>query len=186
MNNTVEIQTLNDRLAELGLELGEPVRQSRKIEVTPERIWSAISKSGNLTSYHPFVKANPVDSWTGVGSRDQVIYYSGLVYQREFVTWLDGVGYDLELGPNPPDKTARVSWRIKALTNTHTELSLEVTPYLKIGMPAIQRKAYLEFAFGDALVSYLESVVRGVDLFVTSGQTIIKNQFGSHPIYSPE
>ena len=186
MDNTVETQRLNDRLAELRLELGEPVTQCCEIEATPNSIWTAISKSGNLPKYHPFCKANPVECWPGAGSRDRVIYYSGLTYQRDFFNWLDGIGYDLELGPNPPDKTARVSWRIEALTNTHTALSIEVTPYLQIGMPEARRQAYLERAFGEVIASYLESVLMGVGSYVTSGQAVNKNQFGSHPIYSTE
>lgn len=179
-----EIQKLNDGLPALGLELGESVKRSRDIEVASDAIWTAIAQPGSLTQYHPFCATNPVDRWPGEGSRDQVIYYSGVAYQRDFVTWLEGVGYDLELGPRPPHKTARVAWRIEALTAARSALSIEVTPYLQADLPEARKLAYQERAFGNTIATYLESVLQGVAYFVTSGQAVRRNQFGSHSVYS--
>ena len=57
-----------------------PVSVSRKIEASPQRIWFAITKPGNLEDCHPFCKKNPVYEWPGVGSKDVIHYYSGWVF----------------------------------------------------------------------------------------------------------
>lgn len=184
MSNDDETAILIERLKESGLELGEPIKKVVEIAASIQEVWGAISKAGNLTSYHPFCKANPVHKWPNVGSCDEVVYYSGLIYQRDFIKWLEGVGYDLEIGPNPPSKSAKVSWRLAEKEENLTELSIAVTPYLKIGVPEAKRMAYLKNVFGDVIASYLESVVKGVDAFVTTGVDVEENQFGSHPMYS--
>ena len=186
MNAADETEKLVERLAKAGLEPGEPIQKAIEIAAPAQDVWRAISTAGNLTNYHPFCEANPAHRWPGVGACDEVVYYSGLVYQRDFIKWLEGIGYDLEIGINPPNKSARASWRIDAKEDTLTELSIEVTPYLKIGMAEARREAYLEQAFGDVIASYLESVVKGVDAFVTSGIAVREDQFGSHPLYSSE
>lgn len=119
----------------------------------------------------------------GVGSIDTITYYSGVHYQRDFVAWYEGEGYDIEIGP-PPHKTAHVAWRIKALDEARSELSIEVTPYLKLGLSESRKQAYQQRFFGDVIAQYLDSVVRGVDHVVTTGQAVQKDQFGTHPIYS--
>ncbi|MEZ0151921.1 MAG: hypothetical protein AB9Q22_00040 [Candidatus Reddybacter sp.] len=184
MQTADETEKLVEQLAESGLEMSEPIQKVIEIFAPAQDVWRVISKAGNLINYHPFCEANPVHEWPGVGARDEVVYYSGLVYQRDFIKWLEGVGYDLEIGPNPTNKSAKVSWRIDGKTDALTELSIEVTPYLKIGMPEARRQAYLDQVFGDVIASYLESVVKGVDTFVISGVAVRGNQFGSHPLYS--
>ncbi len=99
------------------------------------------------------------------------------------MTWLEGEGYDIEIGP-PPHKTAHVAWRIKALREQRSELSLTVTPYLKTGLSERRKQSYERRFFGDTIEQYLDSVVRGVGHVATTGQAVQKNQFGSHPIYS--
>ena len=89
------------------------------------------------------------------------------------------MGYDIEVGP-PPDKTARVLWRIKALSEQRSELMIEVLPYLKSDLPESRKQSYQRRFFGDTIAQYLKSVVH----FVTTGQAVRKNQFGRHPIYS--
>lgn len=84
----------------------------------------------------------------------------------------------------PPDKTARVLWRIKALSEQRSELMIKVTPYLKSNLPENRKQSYQRRFFGDTIAQYLDSVVQGVDHFVTTGQAVRKNQFGTHPIYS--
>jgi hypothetical protein len=177
---------MEDRLATLaarGLELGDPVDGRLVIKAPPNRIWQVISQPGHLARCHPFCEKNEVDQWPGVCARDTITYYSGVHYQRDFVTWIEGVGYDLELGP-PPHKTAWVSWRITPLDETRSELMIEVTPYLKSALPERRKLAYQRRAFGTTIADYLNSVVQGVDYVVTTGQAVRRNQFGSHPIYS--
>ncbi len=180
---TANLEQLHTALAEQGLELGETVGVQRIIDAPSDRIWAAIATPGNLDRLHPFCRENVVQQWPGVGAIDTITYYSGVHYQRDFVAWYEGEGYDLEIGP-PPHKTARVSWRIKALGAERSEFGIEVTAYLRTDLPASRKVSYQERFFGDTIAQYLDSVVKGVDHLVTTGQAVRKNQFGSHPIYS--
>ena len=178
-----DIEQLQAELALRGLELGKSVCVRHVIEAASDSIWQAISQPGHLKQCHPFCRETAVFQWPGVGAKDTVTYYSGVHYQRDFVTWIAGVGYDIEVGP-PPDKTARVVWRIKALSEQRSELTIEVMPYVQSDLSESRKQSYQQRFFGDTIAQYLDSVVQGVDYFVTTGQAVRKNQFGPHPIYS--
>ncbi len=64
---------------------------------------------GNLEPCHPFCLKNPVEHWPGPESRDEVHYLNGLVFERRFCRWLDGAGYDLEIGRHAWFSGPRVS-----------------------------------------------------------------------------
>ena len=177
-------QQLQTELAARGLELGDAVRVSHIIEATSDSVWQTISQPGQLTRYHPFCKETTVIEWPGVGAKDTVTYYSGVHYERDFVTWIEGVGFDIEVGP-PPDKTARVEWRIQELGEQRSELAITVMAYLKVGLSDNRKQAYQQRFFGDTIAQYLDSVVRGVGHVASTGEAVQKNQFGTHPIYSP-
>ena len=170
-------------LAARGLELGEPVEVRHRIKAAADRVWQVISQPGQLPRYHPFCQETTVLQWPGVGAKDTVTYYSGVQYERDFVTWLEGVGYDIEVGP-PARKTARVEWRITGQGEQQSELSITVIPYLQADLPAPQREAYQRRLFGATIAQYLESVVRGVGHVATTGEAVQENQFGSHPHFS--
>jgi polyketide cyclase/dehydrase/lipid transport protein len=125
-------EQLQAELAARGLELGDAVSVSHIIAAASDRVWQVISQPGQLTRYHPFCQATTVIKWPGVGAKDTVTYYSGIHYERDFVTWIEGVGFDIEVGP-PPHKTARVEWRITELGEHQSELASTVVPVLKSG-----------------------------------------------------
>jgi hypothetical protein len=176
-------EQLQTELAARGLELGEAVSVSHMIEAASDRVWQVISQPGQLTRYHPFCQATTVIKWPGVGAKDTVTYYSGVHYERDFVTWIEGVGFDIEVGP-PPHKTARVEWRTTELGEHRSELAITVMPYLKADVSAPRKQTYQQRFFGDIIAQYLESVVLGVGHVGTVGEAVQKNQFGAHPIYS--
>ena len=176
-------EQLQTALAARGLGLGDTVRVSHIIEADSESVWQVISQPGQLPRYHPFCQATTVLKWPGVGAKDTVSYYSGVHYERDFVRWLEGVGFDIEVGP-PSRKTARVEWRITAQGERQSELAITVIPYLKGDLSGPQKRAYQQRLFGDTIAQYLDSVVRGVGYVATTGQAVQKNQFGSHPMYS--
>ena len=66
------------------LKLGEPISHSQSVPVSREDVWEVISRPGNLVDFHPFCESNPVEVWPGVGSKDKIYYYNGLVLEREF------------------------------------------------------------------------------------------------------
>lgn len=183
MERRSSILRLSTELATGCLELGDPVCLCRAIKAPSMTIWKAISQPGHLKLFHPFCQANEVYQWPGIGAQDSITYHSGLHFQRDFINWIEGIGYDLEIGP-PPEKTARVVWRIKPLNKDCSEVMIEVTPYLQADLPESRKLAYQRRAFGKIVELYLDSVLKGIDHFVTSGQVVRKNQFGTHPVYS--
>ena len=166
-----------------GLEQGRPLKSTAEIDVSAEEVWEVIAEPGGLARYHPFCAATEVERWPGTGSRDSITYYSGIRYQRNFVAWEEGVGYDIELG-DPPDQTARVLWRIEPTSQRTCRLSIEVFPLLKSDLGEEKKRAYEERLFGEVLQHYLGCVVAGVKFFATTGNAVIEDQFGPNPLYS--
>jgi len=172
-----------DRLPSFGLETGDPLLARVEIAAPRDAVWSKITTPGHLKHCHPFCQSTEVERWPGQGTRDSITYYSGRRYQRNFVDWFEGVGYDIELG-DPPDQTCRVRWRIRDAGPEHSSLSIEVIPYLKAALPADKRQRYQDRLFGADLQHYLECVVAGVSYWITTGQDVTKDQFGANPLYS--
>ena len=181
-------EALIEGLGADGLEAMEPITARVSVAASAGDVWSAISESGNLANIHPFCERNAVERWDGARSRDHVYYYSGVHYQREFLDWFDGVGYDLVLGP-PEARTALVRWRIAGpAANTESpmcEFSIKVVALLRDDVPAAERDHYAEKMIRRPLPSYLDSVVRGTAHYAETGTPVARNQFGTHPIYSP-
>ena len=167
-----------------GYQTMAPILATVPVAASPADVWAAISPPGNLTDIHPFCERNEINVWDGARSRDHVYYYSGVHYQREFCDWFDGVGYDLVLGP-PEERTALVRWRIDE-RDDGSEFSIKVVALLRDDVPVAQREHYAEHMIRRPLPSYLDSVVRGTAYFAETGRPVTKNQFGTHPIYSPE
>jgi len=159
-----------------------PVSVNRKIKASPQKIWSVISNPGNLEDCHPFCEKNPVHEWPGVGSRDVIYYYSGWVMERKFTNWIDGEGYDLLIGREGGRKSY-VSWRI---TNDGEDVRLRITifPHALQNIPKAIRWIPHIAVIQPSLHSYLDSVIKGFEWFVTTGKPVIKNQFGSHKWFS--
>jgi len=138
---------------------------------------------GNLELCHPFCEKNPVTVWPGPESRDEIHYLSGWVYERRFRRWIEGVGYDLEIG-GPGEEASLVSWRVHAVGHDESRLGITVYPHLLQGIPTalgwLPHVAYVK----PMLQRYLLCVVRGVEWYVTRGESVPRNQFGSHRWFS--
>lgn len=160
-----------------------PISVSQNIEASPQDVWSVISSPGNLEDCHPFCEKNPVHKWPGVGSIDTIYYYSGWVLDREFVNWIDGEGYDLYIGRKGGGKSY-VSWRIKEEHKNISRLSITIYPHALQELPVFVRLIPYTVYIRPTLHSYLESVVRGFEWFLRTGNPVRKNQFGSHKWFS--
>ena len=160
-----------------------PVSAERQIAAPAREVWAAISQPGNLELCHPFCASNPVQSWPGADSRDEVHYLSGWVYEHQFKEWIDGVGYDLEIGRSG-GSTSRVSWRISPIDDHSAALRITVYPVTLQKIPVIIRWLPHTLWFGPLLRRYLDSVVRGFEWFVTRNEPVPRNAFGTHPWFS--
>lgn len=180
----VEKQQFQADLAQHGLELGEAVHVARVIQASVAEVWKLISQPGQLPKYHPYCRENNVFKWPGVGSRDGVTYHSGLYFEREFMCWREGAGFDLQIG-QPPGKTAFISWNIRCLGESQSELSIMVSPILESHLHETTKQVYVQTYFGKSVEVYLDSLLRGVEQFVMTGQEVKPRQFGTHPVYAP-
>jgi hypothetical protein len=160
------------------LRLGEPISHSQSVPASREKVWEVISRPGNLVDFHPFCLSNPVELWPGVGSRDRVIYYNGLVLVRDFTGWIDGTGYDL-IASAEEDMQFKVSWRITTDVDESSVLTLTIRQV--IGDSSEKRKKQ----FNRLLEKYLKQVGRGFEYFMRTGDRVTRNQFGSHRLFSP-
>lgn len=160
-----------------------PVSAVQQIAAPAPVVWNAISEPGNLERCHPFCEKNPVDRWPGPDSRDEVHYLSGWVYERRFRRWIEGVGYDLEIG-RPGGGKSGVSWRISEIDAQTCTLTITVYPHVLQNVPLVIRWLPHVLGLRPRLESYLESVVRGFEWYVTRGEPVPRDQFGRHPWFS--
>ena len=159
-----------------------PVRVTREISAPAEAVWAVISTPGHLADVHPFCEHNPVVEWPGDTARDEVHYRSGWVYSRTFSRWIDGVGYDLDIGASG-EPTSHVSWRISPRTDETCDLAISVWPRPLTRIRALQHILRLVL-LGPMMRRYLRSVTEGVEWFVTTGEPVVTDQFGRHPWFS--
>ncbi len=160
-----------------------PVAVTGSIAAPAEKLWEAISLPGNLELCHPFCAKNPVDAWPGETSRDEVHYLSGWIFERRFCRWIDGVGYDLEIGRRG-GRTSFVSWRILPKTRVESTLRIAVYPHVLQQLPVAIRWLPHRLRLRPMLRKYLSSVVGGFEWYVTRGEAVPRDQFGSHPWFS--
>ena len=160
-----------------------PVSAERTIAAPAREVWDVISRPGNLELCHPFCTSNPVTAWPGVDSRDEVHYLSGWVFQRRFREWIEGVGYDLEIG-RAGGSTSTVSWRITPIDARSCTLRITVCPGGLQGVPVVIRWIPHLLRVRPLLRQYLDSVVRGFEWYVTRREAVPRNAFGAHPWFS--
>ena len=160
-----------------------PVYVERVIAAPAQEVWNAISRPGNLDLCHPFCSSNPVQSWPGPDSHDEVHYLNGWVYERHFLEWIDGIGYDLEIGRSGGGKSL-VSWRIVPIDDHNCALRITVCPHTLQNLPTVIRWIPYTLRLRPLLRKYLDSVVRGFEWYVIYQTPVPKNAFGAHPWFS--
>lgn len=160
-----------------------PVSVERRIDAPKDKVWEVISQPGNLELCHPFCASNPVTQWPGPDSVDEIHYLSGWAFERRFHNWIEGVGYDLEIG-RPGRSQSSVSWRISSIDDQTCSLRITVYPHALQKMPLVIRWLPYLLWLRPKLRSYLDSVVRGVEWYVTRGEPVSRNQFGKHAWFS--
>lgn len=160
-----------------------PVSVARPIGAPARRVWEAISSPGNLEPCHPFCAANPVHAWPGETSRDEVHYLNGWVFERRFSRWIEGVGYDLEIGRRGGGQSF-VSWRIRPIDTKRSVLRIAVYPHVLQELPIVIRWLPYRLKIRPLLTQYLTSVAGGFEWYVTRGEPVPRNHFGSHPWFS--
>ena len=160
-----------------------PVAVVQRIAAPANEVWDAISMPGNLESCHPFCAKNPVETWPGPDAYDQVHYLNGLIFERRFRSWIEGTGYDLDIG-RIGGRSSFVSWRLQPIDPGNTNLRIAVYPFLFQNLPVVIRWMPHILRIRPLLRRYLESVTKGFEWYVTRKEPVPRNQFGSHPWFS--
>ncbi len=160
-----------------------PVAVEQDIAAPGEKVWDIISMPRNLEYCHPFCNKNPAQVWPGEESRDEVHYFSGLIFERRFCKWIDGIGYDLLIGRRG-GRSSFVSWRIMPHDKSNCILRITVYPHILQNVPMVIRWLPHHLRLGPMLRKYLSSVVRGVEWYAIRGEPVLRNQFGSHSWFS--
>ena len=160
-----------------------PISASVMIAAPQEKVWDVISSPSNLELCHPFCDRNPVDVWPGANSRDRIYYLSGWFYERIFLEWFEGIGYDLEVG-RPDGGKSYVTWRIKPTAPIISELQITVYPHTLQKVNFVIRWLPHIFYLKPMLSNYLDSVTRGFQWYIETGEPVPRNQFGQHPWFS--
>ena len=159
-----------------------PVRVEKEIKANSDEIWKIISKEGNLNLVHPFCKNNYAISWGSENSVDVLEYLNGLKFIREFQTWNPGKGYSLLIGTKN-GKKSYVEWKIRS-KNKKQYLSITVYAHYMIKYPKFISFFPYEFMVKPNLKKYLESVIGGINYYLTKNKTVPKNNFGEHNWFS--
>lgn len=121
--------------------------------------------------------------WPGETSVDEVHYLSGWVFERHFQRWIEGVGYDLEIGRRG-GRTSFVSWRILPMEGGRSTLRIAVYPHVLQKLPPLARWLPHHLRVRPMLSKYLSSVVQGFEWYLTRGEAVPREQFGRHPWFS--
>lgn len=159
-----------------------PVAYRQTIAAPPNEVWALISAPGQLTEFHPFCAANPVQAWPGTHSVDVIEYHSGRIVTRSFTAWDEGAGYDLEVS-DAGGAVAGVSWRLSGQA-TGSSLTIGITPRMLGDLPAALRWAPNRALVHPMLRRYLKAVLRGIEWRVTTGRQVRPDQFGTHRWFS--
>ncbi len=160
-----------------------PIQVNKNINASTKEVWEVISKPGNLDDCHPFCEKNIVEKWPGEGAKDRIHYYSGWIFERIFINWFEGVGYDLSVGRKGGSKSY-VSWRIKEVNKNISTLQITLFTHSLQSVPVVLRWLPHMFYLRPQMKSYLQSVVNGFEWFITHEKPIIENHFGSHSWFS--
>ena len=159
-----------------------PISVEKEINANSDEIWKIISKEGNLNLVHPFCKNNYAISWNSENSVDVLEYLNGLKFIREFQTWNPGKGYSLLIGTKN-GKKSYVEWKITS-KNKKQYLSITVYTHYMREYPKFISFLPNEFMIKPNLKKYLESVIGGINYYLTKNKIVPKNNFGEHKWFS--
>ncbi len=145
-------------------------------------LWKVISKESNLELFHPYCLKNDVIKWGGINSEDELEYLNGRKMKRKFVSWCEGIGYDLfiyQIGK----PSSFVSWRISTIQNASV-ISITIFPYLmNKNNKVLMFIPFYGFIY-PLLKSYLNAVLNGLEFYIMNKKLVQKNQFGKHIWFS--
>ena len=158
------------------------VKLIKRINSNRDEIWNLISSPKNLELYHPFCKSNNVIKWPGKGSCDELTYLNGIKLIRNFTKWEEKKGYELLIG-RKNGKKSLVKWEIIE-KNDQVYLCIAVYPWFLREKSKILSFIPHHLFFKPNLKKYLNSVISGLDWYLSNKKVIERNFFGKHKWFS--
>ena len=150
-----------------------------KIEKSAHMVWALISSPGHLNQFHPFCEQNKVlESKNDVILKDQLNYLNGLIYYRTFTDWNPMIGYSIKIG-SKNGKESDVKWQIID-KGAITYVKITVKPYTSNKIPKLFYPIFHYAVIRPKLKSYLKSVLRGLQYYLTHKKPVPRNEFGNH------
>lgn len=162
------------------------VSYTTTIQATATQLWEVITTPGILERCHPFCEKNEVLQWPGIGAKDTITYYNGVVLHRYFTKWEQGKGYELYIGRGRY-AAAKVLWEIHPETKTTAKLAITIELFRTIALqryPKVFRGLISTFYFTPNMQKYIQSVGKGFKYYLETGASVEKNQFGNNPLFS--
>jgi hypothetical protein len=163
----------------------ESISAESEIAAPAATVWEQIARPGGVVRWHPFVKENNTENWSGIGSKDNVIYFSGRSFEREVVQWTEGSGYDLKLTENGKNE-ALAEYRITPINGNRCRFTVTVHAKFIQKLPFPLRWVLLKFKIKPLFTEYLRLSMPGFVSCAETGEQVQRNQFGSHPVFSPK
>tara|TARA_B100000965_G_scaffold56014_1_gene42530 strand:- start:1211 stop:1705 length:495 start_codon:yes stop_codon:yes gene_type:complete len=158
------------------------IKRTKELNHSITDIWSLITTPSYLELVHPFCKKNTTVSWSGVGSKDTLVYINGLTFVREIITWDEMKGYELTIG-KPEGRKSKVVWKIDS-NKDKTFLTIEIFTHSLKYWPGVLYLFPYFFIIKPTLENYLDSVLGGIDYYLNEKTPVPKNYFGSHRWFS--
>ena len=158
------------------------IKLTKKINSNRDEIWDLISSPKNLELFHPFCKSNNVIKWCGKGSQDEIVYLNEFKLIRNFIKWEEKKGYELLIGRKGGNKSL-VKWEITEKKNSFY-LSITLYPHFMREKSKIISLFPYYFVLKPNLKKYLNSVILGLDRYLSNKKPVPKNFFGKHKWFS--
>ena len=157
------------------------VNSPRVLEVSAPRLWEGITGNGHLEVSHPYVHHHLHEEKMCLGAKDTIIYANGLTFEREFIAWEKGVGYDLRIGRPQGKSRSLVEWRIQSLGPDKSSLSITVHPDFLKKWPLWLRWIVFRIKANKPLQNYLEAVTCGIKHWLETDTPVHRSDFPNHP-----
>lgn len=158
-----------------------PISHKLNLNFSRDTVWSVLREKEHLNLFHPFCKKNNAQLWNDEIKKDSLEYLNGIILQREFSEWNEGVGFKLNIGTKN-GKKSKVIWELKG--DKTSNLRITVYPHIYGDKNIIMYLfAYLIF-IRPGLRKYLKSVLTGLEWYLKNQKPVSNNQFGSHKWFS--
>jgi hypothetical protein len=157
------------------------VNSTQVMKISASQLWDGITGNGHLELSHPYVQHHRHEKSMCLGAKDIIIYVNGLTFERKFIAWEKGIGYDLRIGRPQGKSRSLVEWRIQSLGPTESSLSITVYPdFLKM-WPRWLRWIIFRIKARKPLKTYLDAVTSGIKHWLETGTPVRRSDFPNHP-----